>query len=274
MMTKPSSALSMKEFKTQTVNEVESWLDFMLRDCFDDAAELCAQFIVKYKVGFREHAFNLNEDEYHDMLVVLVFIKGLLDYTQLCQMTKCDKDWYEKNKKVESVWMKICDCRERLAFSYQLCQGEAVNLVFQSLDKLEEFYIERFGTGSYVSPEIEGDGSLCSICQQDFRACSHIPGRLYNGVYCTTNLIDPYISHIALVDVPEDRRCRIWPWNLEKNQDGTVKADLMILQSFSVDGFISNTSEEVQVRAPVKMLEGVKAAQLLNGKFSSPVLDD
>lgn len=245
MMAERFSDFNMEEFKTHATNKTELWLEFMLHDRFSDATELCDQFIAKYRIRFRERAFNLEEDGYNDMLVVLVFIRGLLDYVQLCQITDGDEDWYKKNNLLESVWIKICDCRERLMFSHQLCQGEVVDLIFRSLEKIEEFYLERFGSGRYVSPGIEADGSLCSICLKDFRACSHIPGRLYSGIFCTLKLINPYIKHVALVDAPVDRRCRIWPWNLEDDQDKNIKAKLMILCTFGIDDFLYSASEPI-----------------------------
>lgn len=123
-----------------------------------------------------------------------------------------------------------------------MCRGEAIDLVFRSLDKLEDFYLYRFGKGSYVSPGIEADGVLCNICDKDFRACFHIPGRLYEGVLCMCRLVNPSFNHLALVDTPKDLRCRIWPWNLMENQDKSVTGNVPILSTFSVDEFLRNSS--------------------------------
>lgn len=245
-MSKKSSGLNMEDFKEHAVKTAESWLEAILHDRFSVSAELCSQFISRYKTGFLEHTFQIREDEYNEILVVLVFIRGLLDYVQMCQTTASNENWFQSQQLLESVWVSICDCRERLTFSYYRCQGEVVNLVFCSLDKLEEFYFERFGSGYYVSPGIEADGSSCSICMRDMRACSHIPGRLYSGVFCTIELINPYIKHVAVVDAPVDRRCRIWPWNLEDDQGGNTKARLMLMCTFSVDDFLYDSKKSAE----------------------------
>ena len=240
-MNRLSPNFSMEEFDSNTEDTVGSWLEMMLDERFQDAADLCDSFIEKYRAGFQERALKIESNEYNDLLVVLVFIKGLFDYVQLCKLTSSES-WYNNKDYIESAWIKLCDCRERLVFSSQSCRGEAIDLVFRSLSKLEEFYLHTFGAGNYVSPGIEFEGGLCSICNVDFRACSHVPGGLYEGAICTCRPINPSFNHLALVDTPKDPRCRIWSWNLQENPDKSVTTMMPILFAFSVDDFLRDSS--------------------------------
>lgn len=231
--------LNMEEFKTLSMDTTESWLDCMRSRRSSAAAELCHQFIEKYRAGFRDRAFNIEGREYSIMLVVLIFVRGLFDCAHLCWLVDNRLDWDKNHELLESVWIRMCDVRDRLTFSYPYCRCRAIEWALCSLARLEEYYFTRFGAGSYVSPGIESDGCLCSICSKDIRACDHVPGRLYNGTFCSAEPIDPSPTHVALVDSPADRRCRIWPWNIENTQDNSgLNLSVMVMCSFSIDGFL------------------------------------
>ena len=246
-MTKTRCDLEMKEFMSQALNATESWLKAMNSRQNIVAAETCHHFIEQYKSDFRSRNFNITESDYNTMLVVLIFMRGIFDCTRLSLIVDSNTDWDKDNKTLEFVWITLCDAWERLAFSYSFCQGRAIDMALLSLNRLERYYLQRFGSGSYVSPGIESDGCLCSICLQDIRACSHVPGKLYNGTFCSMQPINPSPAHVALVDSPADRRCRIWPWNIEDPQDGEVKISMMVMCSFSLDCFLFEDVDESQI---------------------------
>ena len=136
---------------------------------------------------------------------------------------------------------ELCDCRERLEFVSHYFQGEVIERVIQDLNGLEEFFRDAFGNGYYCSPGIVLDGSICNICNQDFRACSHIAGRLYAGRICFYQPLNPQIDHVAIVKTPKDLRCRIWDWHIKDNEDkktGITIENLCVLTTFSVNDFL------------------------------------
>jgi hypothetical protein len=49
----------------------------------------------------------------------------------------------------------------------------------------------------------------CSICRDDYEKCDHIVGRPYVGRFCTIVLKKVSLDHIALVEDPADRLCRV-----------------------------------------------------------------
>lgn len=50
---------------------------------------------------------------------------------------------------------------------------------------------------------------VCSICNAEYDACDHLAGRPYCGEFCAVILKQVEPDHIALVDEPANRHCRI-----------------------------------------------------------------
>ncbi len=232
--------IDIEHLKSYVLNLADKWLDLMIQKQYQEAESLCLNFIQKYGSLFLKRAIDIDENSYNYLLVFLVFFKGLHEYIKLCELTK-ERNWYENNSSVENVWIELCDCRERLEFASQYCQGEILDRIIHDLDGLENFFYNRFGRGIYFSPGLVFDKSLCNICYQDCRACSHVPGRLYEGKICYYKPVNPQIDHVALVETPKDRRCRIWAWQIKDNNDkaqGINIEEACILTSFSVDDFL------------------------------------
>ncbi|NML91551.1 hypothetical protein HHL26_21165 [Sphingobium sp. TB-6] len=49
----------------------------------------------------------------------------------------------------------------------------------------------------------------CSLCGDDYEKCDHIAGRPYMGRLCAVVLKEVTPDHVALVEAPANRRCRI-----------------------------------------------------------------
>ena len=49
----------------------------------------------------------------------------------------------------------------------------------------------------------------CSICKESYDQCNHIAGRPYHGRFCNIILKDVTGDHVALVDEPANRHCRV-----------------------------------------------------------------
>lgn len=67
-----------------------------------------------------------------------------------------------------------------------------------------------FPPQSFMSISMVSEKSECSICHKEFSECDHIRGEAYMGKACTeiaTKIRD--MHHVALVDHPDDKRCRV-----------------------------------------------------------------
>ena len=85
-----------------------------------------------------------------------------------------------------------------------------------------------------MSPEIMIEKEYCRICKDDARACLHIPGRLYDGKMCSTIPQHPQILSVSMVTIPQDPRCRVWPWQMKDNKE--FHATVMTL--FKIDDWL------------------------------------
>lgn len=61
----------------------------------------------------------------------------------------------------------------------------------------------------YVSPTLEFDAVVCSVCGKDILECDHFPGQNISGEIVRYHRQNARITSASLVDVPEDPRCRL-----------------------------------------------------------------
>jgi hypothetical protein len=76
----------------------------------------------------------------------------------------------------------------------------------------------------------------CSICHDDYAACDHLAGRPYCGRFCYVVLRDVEPDHVALVEEPANRHCRVvafsvpggrknvMTWRVVSNSEGEPQA--------------------------------------------------
>lgn len=64
-------------------------------------------------------------------------------------------------------------------------------------------------SGTIVSQQI------CSICGKEYEDCAHVKGRPYMGRFCTVTLIPSKVDHIAIVDNPASKICRVLKFSTE-----------------------------------------------------------
>ena len=55
----------------------------------------------------------------------------------------------------------------------------------------------------------------CSVCDRDYESCDHIAGRPYNGELCFSRIEALDLDHVAIVDVPADKHCRVTEFEVE-----------------------------------------------------------
>jgi len=90
----------------------------------------------------------------------------------------------------------------------------------------------------------------CSICNGDYEKCDHIAGRPYMGRFCTIVLKKVSLNHVAVVDDPADRLCRVTAFKVpggtrnrmtwvvtpgEGSENGTGTVEAIIATTGAVD---------------------------------------
>ena len=173
---------------------------------------------------------------YNFAYLFLILAKSLEDLIELVDLTK-DGTWTNDNKLVEVIWDKLWDAKERLdKFKSHCTEGGVLDGIYDQLEKLESDFREIFGSGIYMSPVLLIKSAECTICGKNIKACSHIPGNLYDGISCKEKVVDFELHGADIVQSPFDMRCRIWPWNFTKEM--TFQARLHSLGS--IDDFITH----------------------------------
>jgi hypothetical protein len=78
---------------------------------------------------------------------------------------------------------------------------------------------------------------ICTICNSDYEDCDHLVGMPYWGEFCFRKLTEFTADHVAIVDEPANKNCRIthfsvpggkrnrMTWRIEPAEDGSQNAD-------------------------------------------------
>jgi hypothetical protein len=221
------------------------WYQLLQERKYEDSKQLCLKYTTGCKLVLKKSPWGEENQDYNKVLILAILFRGLQDFTYL-EKIKNDKEWYKETKKVEYTWIIMLDCKDRIEFVRDQLRykNELIEIVLDKISSLKMFFIEKFGDGKYLSPDILMKKSICNICNNDIRACHHVAGRLYNGVICySIPSDDALITSVSTVKVPQDPRCRIWSWQIIGNE---VK-DACVLTSFAIDDFLRERDEKVGI---------------------------
>jgi len=67
----------------------------------------------------------------------------------------------------------------------------------------------------YLSTGFIVQKQICSPCENDYEDCGHIKGHPYMGKFCTVRLIPSAVDHVAFVENPANKRCRVLTFSAE-----------------------------------------------------------
>lgn len=171
------------------------------------------------------------------VLIFGILFRGLENFINLKKKTK-SSIWFKNTKLVENLWVELCDCNDRFNYVSNYLSGDELDWIRSQTTNLERKIELHFGKGQYSSIAIRAKNIECNICGNDLRSCNHINGAIYDGKLCTgfaTNIIN--VDHIALVKIPKDLRCRLWPWNMEKTENAHLRIKGTALTCFRLDDF-------------------------------------
>lgn len=185
-------------------------------------------------------------EEANELFIFAMVVRTHLDYQKILRNTQ-DKKWYQDEADIERIWDNLCDLNDRLSYLAGKAEGDTISEMRRKAEIIDNWFSANFGSGLYSSPEMVCKIVECSICSNNIKSCHHIPGRLYDGIRCVEIPKDCELRSVSLVKVPRDKRCRIWPWQLEENDDGTLTSKVKIMSVFRIDDFISGNEWELSV---------------------------
>ncbi|EAA7596743.1 hypothetical protein H1385_003157 [Salmonella enterica] len=79
----------------------------------------------------------------------------------------------------------------------------------QRREVLEQLEDKIFPPQVFISAGFVSDRLDCSICGERYSQCEHLRGKPYMGQFCEVIHRNLRGDHVALVEAPEDKRCRV-----------------------------------------------------------------
>jgi hypothetical protein len=118
-----------------------------------------------------------------------------------------------KEGRPEEAWNRLVDAQYALSDAIRADAGFG-NLASQ-LDRLLAVETLVFPPQLFLSSGMIVKSQICTICGQEYEDCEHVKGRPYMGEFCRVRLIPSEVDHIAIVDKPANKRCRIFKFGVE-----------------------------------------------------------
>jgi len=209
---------------------------------FDEAEQIAEELIVRCKAVVRGSAtapLPSGEDK-NGAVIVGILARGLQGHAEVLKL-RSSPNWQGTPEAIEATWQALCDATARLEYAREFLQHPTLDAARRDLSDVRNEIDSLFGPGLYVSPVMVIESFLCSVCGEDHRRCPHMVGRLYDGVCCVkvaTRLLRA--ESVDIVKVPEDPRCRIWPWDRTDEPPGFK--EVCLLTSFRLDDFFERSA--------------------------------
>ncbi|MDK4715883.1 hypothetical protein [Rhizobium sp. CNPSo 4039] len=137
-----------------------------------------------------------------------------------------------KEGQPDAAWDRLISAQEAGRAAVRAHQGfSALTEHVERLDCIEKVV---FPPQVFVSTGFIVGSQECSICGTEYGDCDHLEGIPYNGEFCLVLPKRTAIDHVAIVDDPRDRRCRIttvptdqgsrnrMTWKLESSASGST----------------------------------------------------
>lgn len=129
-----------------------------------------------------------------------------------------------KQDKANSAWDRLVAAQIACVHAVRAHPGfahcnERRNVLLH-LEK-ELFSEQVFISAGFVSKRLD-----CSICGEHSSKCAHLKGKPYWGKFCEFIHRDPVGDHIALVEMPADKRCRVTSFKTAEGHRDKISSEI------------------------------------------------
>src|ERR1035437_3189403 len=121
-----------------------------------------------------------------------------------------------KEGRPDAAWDQLVTAQASIADAPRAHRG--FSHLTDHLDRLKAIEQLVFPPQVFLSTGFIVQRQICSICEGDYEDCQHIKGRPYMGKFCTVTLIPSAVDHVAFVENPANKRCRILKFSVEGGQ--------------------------------------------------------
>lgn len=121
-----------------------------------------------------------------------------------------------KEEKPDEAWDRLVTAQMAAIDSVRAHQSFAHNEAQAA--RLEEIERLVFPSQVFLSAGMIVRHQECSICGGEYGDCDHLAGKPYWGKFCYIKVTDFEADHVALVESPADKRCRITAYSVDGGQ--------------------------------------------------------
>jgi len=118
-----------------------------------------------------------------------------------------------KEGRPDEAWNELVVAQDSLSGAMRAHEGfRHLAQHIQRLDAIEHLV---FPPQVFLSSGMIVSQQICSICGGEYEDCEHVKGRPYMGTFCTVTLIPSMVDHVAIVDNPANKICRVLRFSTE-----------------------------------------------------------
>lgn len=112
-----------------------------------------------------------------------------------------------KMERPESAWNCLVSAQNASSAAARAHRG--FKHLIQHSARLEAIEELVFPPQIFTSSGLIAQRQICSVCGHEYGECDHLAGMPYMGEFCSIIAEGLAVDHVALVDSPADKRCRI-----------------------------------------------------------------
>lgn len=188
------------------IKDIESFCSIaraseLQREALDSATSLLAEVSQEKKA-----AVSRGDEDYANLLLgcacVVTVLRAELSMWLLL-----------KEEKPDEAWDELVTCQMAAIDATRAHNGFAhLEHHVRRLEAVEKLL---FPPQVFISSGMIVGLQECSICGEDYDECEHLIGNPYMGEFCHIIARDIALDHVAIVDYPADKRCRVRHFSVE-----------------------------------------------------------
>jgi hypothetical protein len=118
-----------------------------------------------------------------------------------------------KTEHPEQAWDELIYAQESSSAAMRTDSG--FGHLGERVAKLEHLEELLFPPQIFVSAGLTVERQICAICELDYDDCPHLAGLPYMGRFCRIRQERLLANHVAIVDKPLDKTCRLTSFDVE-----------------------------------------------------------
>lgn len=158
-----------------------------------------------------------------------------------------------KDEKPDAAWDRLVAAQMAATNSVRAHRGFSHNHAqVQRLDEIERLV---FPPQVFLSTGMIVQRQECSVCGVEYGECKHLIGKPYWGEICSIIVTDFKCDHVAIVENPADKRCRIEKFSVDGGERNRMTWKVEPTQTESAGVALPSTGSHPVGGLPAKVLK-------------------